>query len=107
MIKYLILKAINGKKEVAMYVISIMPNEGWYSPYSFPEITCADSACTDRLKKYKTEFVDKLAALLKKYPKTYVVLILKLMFRGIRLSTWTFRSASSQRQPTTKESNTS
>lgn len=72
-----VLQGAQGKNEVVMFVIYDLPNRDCSAGASNGEITCKDATCADGLNTYKTQYVDKVVAVLKKYPSVPVVTIIE------------------------------
>jgi cellulose 1,4-beta-cellobiosidase len=72
-----VLKAAQGKQDVVMFVIYDLPNRDCDAGASNGEITCEDSNCAQGLNTYKTQYVDKVVEILKKYPTVNIVAIIE------------------------------
>lgn len=72
-----ILQGAQGKTDVVMFVIYDLPNRDCDAGASNGEITCADNTCSEGLNTYKTQYVDKVVEILKKYPDVPVVAIIE------------------------------
>lgn len=72
-----ILKAAQASGELPMFVIYDLPNRDCDALASNGEILCEDSNCSSGLSTYKTQYVDKIVAILKKYPDVPVVAIIE------------------------------
>ena len=72
-----ILKAAQASGELPMFVIYDLPNRDCDALASNGEILCEDSNCSNGLNTYKTQYVDKIVELFKKYPDVPVVAIIE------------------------------
>jgi len=60
-----------------MFVVYDLPNRDCDAGASNGEINCEDSTCTEGLNTYKTQYVDKVVEVLKKYPTVNIVAIIE------------------------------
>lgn len=72
-----ILKGAQGKNQLAMFVIYDLPNRDCSAGSSNGEITCEDSTCANGLQTYKSQYVDKIVEIFKKYPDVPIVTVIE------------------------------
>ena len=72
-----VLQAAQGKDDVVMFVVYDLPNRDCDAGASNGEIDCEDSNCANGLNTYKTQYVDKVVEVLKKYPTVPIVAIIE------------------------------
>ena len=72
-----ILKAAQASGEVPMFVIYDLPNRDCDALASNGEILCEDSKCSKGLNTYKTQYVDKIVEIFRKYPNVPTVAIIE------------------------------
>jgi len=66
-----------GIPTLTTFIIYDLPNRDCAAAASNGEILCADSTCTAGLNTYKTQYIDPIAAILKKYSTQPIVLIIE------------------------------
>ena len=66
-----------GKGELAMFVIYDLPNRDCSAGSSNGEILCEDNSCSQGLNTYRTQYVDKVIEVFKKYPNVPIVAIIE------------------------------
>lgn len=72
-----VLQAAQGKDDVVMFVVYDLPNRDCDAGASNGEIDCEDSNCANGLNTYRTQYVDKVVEVLKKYPTVPIVAIIE------------------------------
>lgn len=72
-----ILKAAKASGELPMFVIYDLPNRDCDALASNGEILCEDSTCAGGLTTYKTQYIDKIVEIFKRYPDVPVVAIIE------------------------------
>jgi len=72
-----VLQGAKASGELPMFVIYDLPNRDCHANASNGEILCEDSSCTQGLNTYKTQYVDKVIEVFKKYPDVPIVAIVE------------------------------